>query len=158
MVTYSLQGRAGDARDEPEGGVSVPTEKRSEIITAEQLKVKPESFQSLYLHTLTSTHVVNLEDGKQMSTACSCSGHRSSPCAPAIQVSTCALDTESACRQHRLQKAHTRCVQQQFPSNRHKMNSRRRVGIPEVPKEAELFSLLQASVSSQIPGDKTGIN
>lgn len=139
-----MQGRAGDAGDEPAARVSVPMEKRSEIITVEQLNVKPKSFQSLYLHTLPSTHTLNLEDGKQMSTACSCSGrnlfpsHSPSQGAPqTFQVRTRTLDTWPTCRQYRLRKANTWCTQQQFPSNRHKMDPRRCGGILEVPREVD---------------------
>lgn len=53
ILAWPMQGRVGDARDEPEGGNSVPTEKHSEIISAEHLSVKPKSSQSLYLHTPT---------------------------------------------------------------------------------------------------------
>lgn len=40
ILSWSVQGRVGDARDEPEGGNSVPMAKHSEIITAEHLNVK----------------------------------------------------------------------------------------------------------------------
>lgn len=69
----------GDASNEQKGMISVPTEKCSEIITAEHLNVKPKSFQSLFFAHPHSHPHIQLRRQKQMSMACSCSGYRLFP-------------------------------------------------------------------------------